>query len=152
MRLAPASVAVLLVAGCMGSAPDASDAAPPVDGSGSDDLVTAGNHDGGVPTPVDSGPIGNLDFAGADLTGLTNCFGATACDPTTSFCIRYNAGSQAAPGTLAGGPACYEPADTCANQGLNMDCSCIQADNNLGGACQGSCVDHMDGTYDCYAK
>jgi hypothetical protein len=144
-------VVVVLLAGC-GSSPDApSDGGPP-------DLTTGGASDGGggkdgggVPTPVDSGSIANFDLASADLTGLTNCFGVAVCDPNSSFCIRYNAGSQATPGALVGGPACYEPSDTCANQGLNMDCTCIQGDSNLGMACQGSCVDHMDGTYDCYA-
>jgi hypothetical protein len=143
---------MVLLSGC-GSSPDAaSDGAPPDLANGG--AVTdggPGGSDGGVPAPVDSGSIANFDLASADLTGLTNCFGATVCDPTSSFCIRYYNGSQATPGSLAGGPACYQPSDTCANQGLNMDCTCIQGDSNLGAACAGSCVDHMDGTYDCYA-
>jgi hypothetical protein len=150
MRLLAPWISAALLAGCLGSSPDdgglgqdlGADAAG--DGSGA-------HSDGGLPTPVDSGLIGNLDFSNADLTGLTNCYGATVCDPTSSFCIRFYNGSAAAPGTLGGGPACYEPSDTCGNQGQNMDCGCIQADPILGAECQGSCVDHMDGTYDCYA-
>lgn len=156
MRLALAFlvsfIATLALTGCLGSAPDATD------GGTMHQLTNDGGSDGGaptsdsgVPTPVDSGTIGNIDFSNADLTGLTNCYGATACDPNQAFCIRFYAGSQAAPGSLAGGPACYEPSDTCANQGQNMDCGCIQNDPVLGVACQGSCLDHMDGTYDCYA-
>ena len=40
----------------------------------------------------------------------------------------------------------------CADNGQQMDCGCIQNDNGLGLACQGSCVDNGDGTFDCYAK
>ena len=56
---------------------------------------------------------------------------------------------------MVSGPACYEPSDTCANQGQNMDCGCIQNDSTLGPSCQGSCVtnNNPDGstTFDCYA-
>jgi hypothetical protein len=157
MRLALAFlvsfIATLALTGCLGSAPDATDG-----GGTMHQLTNDGGSDGGssatdsgVPTPIDSGTGGTIDFSNADLTGLTNCYGVTACDPNEAFCIRFYAGSQTTPGSLAGGPACYEPSDTCANQGQNMDCGCIQADPILGVACQGSCVDHMDGTYDCYA-
>jgi len=35
--------------------------------------------------------------------------------------------------------------------GANMNCDCITQDPVLGGSCV-NCVDHMDGTYDCYAQ
>ncbi len=91
-----------------------------------------------------------VDLFPADIAGLTNCYGVALCDPTVHFCIRFFGGSQTAQGALAGGPACYQPSDTCANQGQQMDCGCIQADPSLGVNCQGSCVDNMNGSYDCY--
>ena len=91
------------------------------------------------------------DLFPADIAGLTNCYGVALCDPQLMFCIKYHDGSQTTPGKTTGGPACYSPSMSCADQQQNMDCGCIQADNALGVACQGSCVDHGDGTYDCYA-
>jgi hypothetical protein len=93
------------------------------------------------------------DLGGSDLAGLQNCFDVSVCDPTMEFCIKYFDGSQAAPGSVAtGSPACYAPSDTCANQGQNMDCGCIQADPVIGVYCQGSCVDNGDGTFSCFAQ
>jgi hypothetical protein len=112
-----------------------------------------GGGDGGAQATADlAGGGGGIDLATLDLAGLTNCYGVAICDPNSSFCLRYNDGSQAAPGNVTSGPACFQPSDTCANQGQPMNCSCIQADANLGTACQGSCVDHGDGTYDCFKK
>jgi hypothetical protein len=88
------------------------------------------------------------DLGSSDLAGFVNCFGAAVCDPATSFCMRYHSGSQASPGNLVAGPACFEPADC---MGTTMNCTCIMQDANLGGACP-VCVDHMDGTYDCYTS
>jgi hypothetical protein len=92
------------------------------------------------------------DLAWSDLGGLVDCFNVAVCDPTLTFCIRYHSGSAADPGTLSTAPACFEPGQACADNGQNMDCGCIQNDPNLGPQCQGSCVDNMDGTYECYAK
>jgi hypothetical protein len=87
------------------------------------------------------------DLGSSDLAGFVDCFGAAVCDPTTSFCIRLNSGTAANPGTTQT-PACYEPVDC---MGANMNCDCITQDPVLGGVCV-NCVDHMDGTYDCYAQ
>jgi len=105
-----------------------------------------------APASVDmSKPV--LDLTQGDLTGLFNCYNVAICAPNQMFCIKYFDGSAAAPGKLVGGsPACYEPSDTCGNQGQNMDCGCIQNDGTLGPACQGSCVDNQDGTFTCYAQ
>jgi hypothetical protein len=109
------------------------------------DMARAPSTDMSLPIaqPMD---LGSVNFSG-DLAGLVNCYGVAVCDPNTSFCIQYHSGSQAAPGNLVAGPACFEPADC---MGTTMNCTCIMQDANLGGACP-SCVDHMDGTYDCYA-
>jgi hypothetical protein len=152
-----AAALIVLMAGCLGGGGGDAPDGGAVELGASDDSggVTPSNDDGGggPPTPLDSGMApGMSDLAALDLAGLTNCYGVAICDPGSSFCIRYFAGSQATPGNAAGGPACYQPSDTCANQGQPMNCSCIQADSNLGPSCQGSCVDHNDGTYDCYAK
>ncbi len=93
-----------------------------------------------------------LDLAATDLAGLFICYGVAICDPSTDFCIKYYAGSAAVPGNLVNSPACFTPSDTCGNQGLNMNCDCIQGDANTGTLCQGSCVDNLDGTFTCYAK
>lgn len=149
----------LVVAGCGGdnaqSGADLSLAVPSDGGGGGpvdDDGGNAGGDGAASAMPDLAGGGGALDLASLDLAGLTNCFGAAICNPGTSFCLRFHDGSQAQPGNLTGGPACFEPADTCANQGQPMNCSCIQNDANLGVACQGSCVDHGDGTYDCYKQ
>src|SRR5690348_13818588 len=121
------------------------------------------NPDGGALTSVDGGGDasaieGDLalgppdltpppDLFPADIAGMTNCFGVALCDPTQMFCIRFHSGSQGTPGNVSGGPACYSPVDDCAAQGQQMDCGCIQNDATLGTNCQGSCVDHMDGTF-----
>jgi hypothetical protein len=114
-------------------------------------VATATPDDAGVPMPVDMAGQSIPDLASTDLAGLTNCYGMAVCDPTQMFCIRYYDGSQAAPGKLSFGPACYEPGTPCADNNQNMDCGCIQNDDNLGPLCQGSCVDNMNGTFDCYA-
>src|SRR4051794_35880224 len=100
-------IATLALAGCLGSAPDATDDGGSMhmltsDGGATDGAT--GGTDSAVPTPVDSGG-GSIDFSNADLTGLTNCYGATVCDPNETFCIRFYTGSQATPGTVAGGPS-----------------------------------------------
>jgi hypothetical protein len=87
------------------------------------------------------------DLGSTDLAGFVNCYGVAVCDPNTSFCIRLNSGSATNPGTMQM-PACYEPVDC---MGANMNCDCITQDPVLGGSCV-NCVDHMDGTYDCYAQ
>ena len=107
------------------------------------DLARAPSTDMSLPQALDQGTVGVT----GDLAGLVNCYGATVCDPNTSFCIRYYSGSAATPGNIVAGPACFEPADC---MGQPMNCNCITQDQNLGGACV-NCVDHMDGTYDCYA-
>ena len=89
------------------------------------------------------------DLASTDLAGLFNCYGVAICDPTQQFCIRLFAGSLAAPGKMAA-PACYQPDPSCADNGLPMDCNCIQNDCTLAPLCQ-NCVDKGDGTFDCYA-
>ena len=94
-----------------------------------------------------------LDLSQGDLTGLFNCYNVAICEPNKMFCIKYFDGTAAVPGKLVGGsPACYEPSDTCGNQGQNMDCGCIQNDGTLGPSCQGSCVDNQDGTFSCFAQ
>lgn len=97
-------------------------------------------------------PIARLDLAGADLAGLTDCFGYAVCDATTMFCIRYHDGDEQAPGKMPYAPSCYQPTDTCDNMGQGFDCGCIQNDPVLGIPCQGSCVDNNNGTFDCYAR
>jgi hypothetical protein len=104
------------------------------------------------PSPMSSPDLGSSPTSGRDFGGLTDCFGVAICDPTMQFCIKFYSGSQAAPGALTNPPACFAPSDTCANQGQNMDCGCIQADPQLGPSCQGACVDNGDGTYSCYAS
>ena len=93
-----------------------------------------------------------LDLTAKDLTGLFNCYGVAVCDPNAEFCIKYFDGTKAVPGNLVNSPACFQPSDTCGNQGQNMDCGCIQNDASLGTNCQGDCVDNADGTFNCYAK
>jgi hypothetical protein len=90
------------------------------------------------------------DLASTDLAGLFLCYGVAICSPTTDFCIKYHSGSQGVPGSLVNSPACFTPSDTCANQGQQMNCGCIQADATLGPSCQGACIDNQDGTFDCY--
>lgn len=141
-----------VVVGCLGSAP--ADKGAAADGSAPDsspdaavgaaaaDLGSAPAADLTVPRPLP------MDLGSTDLAGFVNCFNDTVCDPTTTFCIKYHSGSAAAPGTVVSGPACYQPADC---MGTAMNCACITQDATLGGACL-NCVDHMDGTYDCYAQ
>jgi hypothetical protein len=162
VRTAAALICVVHLTACLGSDPATPDGS--VSGVGTGGSPDGGgplpagntNDDGGgsvLPTPLDGGTVNaSVDLAALDLGGFTNCYGVAICDPGAAFCIRFWDGSQAAKGNLVGGPACYEPTDTCANQGQPMNCSCIQADTNLGVACMGSCVDHQDGTYDCYKQ
>jgi hypothetical protein len=151
-------VAMLIVAACGDSAQSGADlsmsAMNDAGGGGADEDGGPGSGvDGGMQSMADlAGGGGSIDLASLDLAGLTNCYGVAICDPNAAFCIRFHDGSQAAPGNVTSGPACFEPSDTCANQGQPMNCSCIQADSNLGVTCQGSCVDHGDGTYDCYKQ
>ncbi len=127
--------------------------------SGSDGTATGGNGAGHA-TSADAGVAADLatpadltprplpaDLGSTDLAGFVNCFGAAVCDPTTMFCIVLHSGSATNPGT-AQTPACYEPVDC---MGANMNCDCITQDAVLGPSCV-NCVDHMDGTYDCYAQ
>lgn len=115
-----------------------------------DDLSQGAVADLTVPRDLSQPPV--MDLAAADLTGLFDCYGVAACSPTQMFCMKFHSGSTAAPGTVTSGPACYGPDPACVDNGLPMDCSCIQADANLGLGCQGACVDNMNGTFDCYAK
>jgi hypothetical protein len=151
MRLFLPVLLVLLVvlAGCLDGPSDGPADQLPTDGgaqAGGDSSVPTGDLSMGPPdlTPPP-------DLFPADIAGMINCHGVAICDPAIHFCIIFHSGSQATPGSVSGGPACFEPSDACANQGQQMNCGCIQADNTLGTNCQGSCVDHMDGTYDCYA-
>ncbi|HEX6837022.1 MAG TPA: hypothetical protein VF334_10645 [Polyangia bacterium] len=133
---------------CVGAMPSGSDGT-----GGNGAPQSAAGDDASVGVAADLGAPADLaqpappDLVSADLTGLVNCFGATACDPNTTFCIRLNSGSAANPGTTKT-PACYEPIDC---MGANMNCDCITQDPVLGPLCA-NCVDHMDGTYDCYAQ
>jgi hypothetical protein len=133
----------LLLAGCLGSAPQ-------TDG-GADAASDARAADASPDAPARDLAGGPADFAGVDLAGLVLCYGAAVCDPAMQFCLRYYAGPRSAPGMLVNGPSCFEPSDTCANLGQNMDCGCIQNDPNLQGGCA-DCLDHGDGTYDCFAR
>jgi hypothetical protein len=152
MRALPV-LALLTLVGCGGSSADPLDAAVShADTQDGGSAVDGGDTDAGASARPDGSTRGGIDLASVDLTGLVNCYGVAICDPNLHFCIRYHDGSQGTPGNLTAGPACFDPSDTCANQGQPMNCSCIQADANLGTACQGSCVDNMNGTYDCYAK
>lgn len=145
-------VAAALAIGCLGSNPTGGGGGG---GGGSQDATadmatSAGGDMAGSPSKSSDMSLPQaqpMDLGSTDLAGFVNCFGATVCDPNTSFCIKYHSGSQANPGSLVAGPACFEPADC---MGTTMNCTCITQDANLGGACP-SCVDHMDGTYDCYA-
>jgi hypothetical protein len=134
-----------------GTSPGDNGTAPPKTSSeGVGDLGVTLGPDLGAPADLAT-PRPPLDLSSTDLAGLVNCFGVAICDPRGMFCIRYHSGSMANPGTVTFGPACYEPATACADNGQNMDCGCIQADDTLGGQCQGACVDNMNGTYECYA-
>jgi hypothetical protein len=146
-----AAALALAVAGCLGSSPSGSGDTGATAGGGNDAGVAGAADLAGAPPPdLTLHPLprdlGAIDFAG-DLAGFVNCFGAAVCDPNTSFCIRLNAGSAANPGTSQS-PACYEPVDC---MGANMSCDCITQDPVLGPSCV-NCVDHMDGTHDCYAQ
>lgn len=145
------SLPILVLAGCLGDAP-----------AGTGPTMNPG---AGARTPVESHALmpqasdpgappdlGSSSPAPRDLGGLTDCFGVAICDPAQQFCIKFFDGSQAAPGNMTAGPACFAPSDTCGNQGQNMDCGCIQNDPQLGMNCQGSCVDNGNGTYFCYAQ
>jgi hypothetical protein len=152
MRVALVFVAVMAI-GCPGNKPSGGggggggtqDGSADLSTGAVGDLATASSADLSLPRPqpLDSGTM----VISGDLAGLVNCYGATVCDPNTSFCIRYHSGSAAAPGNLVAGPACFEPADC---MGQPMNCNCITQDANLGSACV-NCVDNMDGTYDCFA-
>ena len=143
-----AFAAALTTAGCVGVEPAASDGS----GSGGNGATQDSTPDAGV--SADLAPPADLtphplpaDLGSTDLAGLVSCFGMAVCDPNTSFCIVLHSGSAAVPGTMLP-PACYEPVDC---MGANMNCDCITQDPVLGGSCV-NCVDHMDGTYDCYAQ
>ena len=151
MRLAPttfAAVIGLAAAGCLGSMPSGS-----TTGTGGNSSPESGATDAGVAqADLASGPDlapapSPPDLMSTDLAGLVNCFGKTVCDPTMEFCIRLNPGSATNPGTPQA-PACYQPVDC---MGANMNCDCITQDAVLANYCV-NCVDHMDGTYDCYAQ
>ncbi|MGZ3425261.1 MAG: hypothetical protein ACXVCV_01375 [Polyangia bacterium] len=154
MRLAPVALVLAMIglavafglAGCLGApaAPASSTGGngasqdAPADAAAAADLAESPDL---APRPLPP------DLGSSDLAGLVDCFGATVCDPTTTFCIRLNTGSAANPGTIKT-PACYEPVDC---MGANMNCDCITQDPVLAPLCA-NCVDHMDGTYDCYAQ
>jgi len=148
MRLALIA-AVALVGGCVGSMPSGSDGT-----GGNGGGVQDSTADAGVEGVADLAPPADLhprpvlpDLVSSDLAGFVDCFGVAVCDPTTTFCIRLNSGSASNAGTTQT-PACYEPVDC---MGANMNCDCITQDPVLASSCL-NCVDHMDGTYDCYAQ
>jgi hypothetical protein len=135
-------------AACVGAMPSGSDGTGTGGNGASQDTAS----DAGV--SADLAPGADLsphplpaDLGSTDLAGLVNCYGMAVCDPTTSFCIVLHSGSATNPGTMQA-PACYAPVDC---MGANMNCDCITQDPVLGGSCV-NCVDHMDGTYDCYAQ
>ncbi len=139
------------LSGCLADAPTAAAAAVGGNGAipGPADAGVAAVADLATSTAAsDLGPRPTVhDLAAADLAGFVDCFGAAVCDPNTSFCIRLSSGSATTPGTTQT-PACYEPVDC---MGANMNCDCITQDPVLGPLCA-NCVDHQDGTYDCYAQ
>src|SRR6266481_978352 len=107
MRVAPLVFAAAfgLALGCVGAS-----SAPP---------SSTGGNGSTQDSPADAGVVADLapaadlaphplpaDLGSTDLAGFVNCFGATVCDPNTSFCIRLNSGSAANPGTTQT-PACY---------------------------------------------
>jgi hypothetical protein len=141
-------VLAICAAGCLGGEQKQSPTGP---APGSSDMGVAdlSMNDLTPPPPRDFGPP--PDMWPSDIAGLTNCYFKSICDPTMEFCIRYYSGSQAQPGAISNGPSCYRPSDPCADNGLPMDCSCIQNDAMLAMLCQ-TCVDNQDGTYDCYAQ
>jgi hypothetical protein len=140
----------LVAGGCLDPIAFTDDPVPGVPDAGA--KLDQPGPDAAAPPAVDLGPGAAVDLATLDLTGLTNCYGATVCDPAQQFCVRYHDGSQGAPGALYAGPACFVPNTDCATLGQNMDCGCIQADDSLGAKCQGGCVDNQNGTFDCYAQ
>src|SRR5437660_1029853 len=98
-----AALAILAFAasGCVGAAPPDS-SAPAATGKpdtpvATDDLAMAAPPDMAEPVWDLAPPKLPPDFASSDLAGYTNCYGATVCDPTTSFCIKYHSGNQAMP-------------------------------------------------------
>lgn len=147
MRAVLVAAFAVATAACVGAMPSGSD------GTGGNGPAQAAVPDAAAGSAPDLGAPADLahpplpDLGSTDLAGLVNCFGVTVCDPSTTFCIRFNAGSPAAPGAPSA-PACYEPVDC---MGANMNCDCITQDPVLGPSCA-SCADHMDGTYDCYAQ
>lgn len=145
-----------LAAGCLGDTPAPMGPGGPGPAAPGRSVTPAGPNDvltsGADPTPPPTGPTDLGAAPPGDLAGLVNCYGVAVCDPSLHFCIQFFSGSQAAPGAPVSSAACYQPTDTCANQGQPMTCACIQADPSLGTGCQGSCLDHGDGTYFCYAQ
>jgi hypothetical protein len=143
MRFIPICLASALglAVGCLGSMPTGGNGAT---GGPTADAGVGGVVDLASPPDLAHQPA---DLRSTDLAGLVDCFEVTVCDPTMNFCIRLNSGSATNPGTVTT-PACYQPADC---MGANMDCDCITQDPVLSVLCA-NCVDHMDGTYDCYAQ
>jgi len=136
------------LAACVGAEPAASDGTGTGgNGSSQDTASDAGVADDLSPAADLSPHPLPADLGSTDLAGLVDCHGVAVCDPATTFCIVLHAGSATTPGTMQA-PACYEPVDC---MGANMNCDCITQDPVLGGSCV-NCVDHMDGTYDCYAQ
>lgn len=148
------TIPLLVLAGCLGDGPAGTMGPAPAP---NDSVRTPVESHALVPQAADRGAPNDLGTpppspSPRDLGGLTDCFGVAVCDPAQQFCIKFFAGSAAAPGALSAGPACFVPSDTCTNQGQPMNCACIQADAQLGMSCQGSCADNGDGTYFCYAQ
>ncbi|HEY2747141.1 MAG TPA: hypothetical protein VGL86_21105 [Polyangia bacterium] len=158
MRFAPTAVSIAVIGavtgamglaagGCLGSMPSSA-----ASGTGGNAAPASGGDDAGVAAPdlasgPDLAPAPMPDLASTDLAGLVDCYGKAVCDPTMEFCIRLYPGSATTPGTPQP-PACYQPVDC---MGANMNCDCITQDATLSAYCA-NCVDHMDGTYDCYAQ
>ncbi len=149
-----AALASLLLGGCLGGMPSP-DPAGHTDHPPQAALTTMAARGGDpVPDPGDGADGGTVTAPSStpDLGGLIDCYGVAACDPNMMFCIKFYPGSQSSPGTPTTAPACYAPdGASCADQGENMDCGCIQNDDILGPSCQ-TCVDNGDGTYSCFAQ
>lgn len=151
-----AVVAAIALTGCLGvsTSPDTISLKPGAEGppakSDAVPLTTSSTVEAApdMATPPDLTTFPDLSRPRPDLTGLLDCYGYAVCDPGNMFCIKFFGGSQATPGAMISTPACYQPADPCANGVL--DCACIQNDAVLRNSC-GTCVDNQDRTFTCYA-
>jgi len=98
MRVAFVCLAVAVAAGCGSASP------PATGGNGGNGGMQDSTADAGAGSAVDLADGPDLaprplppDLGSTDLAGVVNCFGATVCDPTSSFCIRLNSSTAWAP-------------------------------------------------------